>query len=130
MRTLLILSAFVMLLSAACKKGSGKTSKIVGTWKLTETSHIGAPWTAATNNQEITLVLNNNGTYSIITPPISMYPGCSGTYTFENDILTLSPDRQASPAHIGPLLARVNTNTLELEHMITSSGFKTKYIRQ
>ena len=127
MRSLLLLLAFYALLGA-CRKGS--SNKLVGEWKLVETSHIGSIWTTINAAQEHTLILKDDGAYILNTNLLSSFSGCKGTYKVELDVMTMSPDCASTPPLYGPLHITVDANTLILDHMITSSGFRTRYIRQ
>ncbi len=127
MRILLYIMAFCLLL-AACRKRS--SNKLVGEWKLVETSHIGASWTTVTPAQEQTLILKDDGAFILNTNFVSSFSGCKGTYMVEADVMTLSPDCGSTPPLYGPLQVTVNANTLTLDHIITSSGFRSRYIRQ
>ena len=127
MRFLLFTMAICLLL-AGCRKRT--SDKWVGEWKLVETSHIGASWTTINAAQEHTLILKDDGAYILNTNFLSSFSGCNGTYTVESDVLTLSPNCGSTPPLYGPLKITIGANTLILDHMITSSGFRTRYIRQ
>ena len=127
MRTILLLFTFCMLL-AACRKRS--SDNWVGEWKLVETSHIGATWVSVSTAQEQTLILNDDGGYILNTHLASGTQGCKGTYKVEASVLTMSPECGTTPPYYGPLHMTVDANTLTLVHLITSSGFKTRYTRK
>ena len=125
----LLLTMAICLLLAGCRKKS--SDNWVGEWKLVETSHIGASWTSVNAAQEQTLILKDDGAYILNTSLLSsLPPGCKGAYTVESGVLTLSPNCDSTPPYYGPLHMTVDANTLILDHVITSSGFRTRYIRQ
>ena len=127
MRVLLYTMAFCLLL-AGCRKRS--SNKLVGEWKLVETGHVGTPWMTITTAQEQTLILNDDGGYILNCSLLSSLSGCKGTYTLEAGVLTLSPECPSSPPYYGPLQVTIDGNTLILDHIITSSAFRSRYIRQ
>ena len=127
MRFLLFTMAICLLL-AGCRKRS--SAKWVGEWKLVETSHIGTSWASVTAAQEQTLILKDDGAYILNTNFLSSFSGCKGTYKVEADVMTLSPDCGSTPPLYGPLQVTVDANSLILDHIITSSGFRSRYTRQ
>ena len=127
MRFLLFTMAICLLL-AGCRKRS--SAKWVGEWKLVETSHIGTSWASVTAAQEQTLIQKDDGAYILNTNLLSSFSGCKGTYTVDADMISLSPSCGSTPPLIGPLRMTIDANTLILDHIITSSGFRTRYIRK
>lgn len=114
---------------AACRKG-GNTNTLIGEWKLVESSFIGSSWQAIPPAQEQTLIFKDDGAYLLNTSLLSSIPGCKGTYTIKDNMLSIAPDCMTAPALMGPLTFTVDENTLVIDHLITSSGFKTKYTRK
>jgi hypothetical protein len=127
MRVLLYTMAYCLLL-AGCHKRSAH--KLVGEWKLVETGHAGTPWMTVTTAQEQTLILNDDGGYILNTSMLSSFSGCKGTYKLESGVLTLFPECPSTPGYYGPLQVTLDGNTLILDHIITSSAFRSRYIRQ
>ena len=124
----LLFSMGICFLLAGCRKRT--SDNWIGEWKLVETSHIGATWTTINAAQEQTLILKDDGAYLLNTSLLSSFSGCKGAYKVESDVLTLSPNCDSSPPYYGPLHMTIDGNSLILDHTITSSGFRSRYIRQ
>lgn len=130
MKALLILISSTILLTA-CHKNKN-TNALIGTWKLTETYRIGQPWTPVPPSGEVTLTFNNDYTYSILPPLISSAAGCNGTYriTDNNTVMLKANCFQLNPVYEEEFGFSKEGKVLIMDHRTTSSGVKSKYVRQ
>ena len=129
MKSFLVAIACLILL-AACKK-SKNANELVGTWKLIETHRIGQiDWVTVHPSEEVVLTFNNDYTYTIMPPLISSWSGCNGTYRITREKLLF----MTSACSVNPFEEELeyvrDGNTLILNHLMTATGIRAKYIKQ
>jgi hypothetical protein len=129
MRILLISLVCFSLLACGCRKNRNNSNGLIGVWLLTETSHIGSPWTTLPAAEQQKFEFRNDSTYVFTPAMISSSTGCTGTFKTHEELLKINWTCQA-PAYEILTMYTINGNEMLLDYVATSSGFKAKYVRQ
>ena len=128
MRLLILSILCCSLFVAGCRKNGSGSNSLLGKWTLVATANIGSDWREVSEAEKQSFEFRSDSTYTFNPPLISSLSVCNGTFRTNAELMTLSWTCQ-QPAYEYLMMYSVNGNTLTLDYVATSSGFKAKYVR-